>query len=112
MSFHILIAHFFLVLNNIGLAKKFGVFSKMTLVALVAFNSFKTILLDCVVIAVISVCIKKNIKIREFLCSHFSTEDGTYPTFWHIMIYDFKKGENVPETQRRDLCSVWRRCCD
>ena len=57
MSFHILIAHFFLVLNNIGLAKKFGVFSKMTLVALVAFNSFKTILLDCVVIAVISVCI-------------------------------------------------------
>ena len=32
---------------------------------------------------------------------------------WHIMLYYFKKGKNRTETQKRkDLCSVWRRCCN
>ena len=37
--------------------------------------SFKTILLDCIVTSIISACIKKLIKIGEFLCSHFNIED-------------------------------------
>ena len=38
--------------------------------------SFETILLDCIVTAVTSTCIKKLIKIGEFLCSHFNIEVG------------------------------------
>lgn len=34
-----------------------------------------TMLLDCIVTAAISVCVRKK-KIGEFLCSHFNTEDG------------------------------------
>ena len=32
--------------------------------------------------------------------------------FWHIMLYYFKKGKSTTETHKKDLCSVWRRCCD
>ena len=32
--------------------------------------------------------------------------------FWHIMLYYFKKGRSATEMQKKDLCSVWRRCCD
>jgi len=41
-------------------------------------TSFKTILLHCIVIAVISPCIKKKklIKIGDLLCSNFNIEDG------------------------------------
>ena len=46
-------------------------------------------------------------KIVEFLCSHFKIEDGR-KHFQHIMVYYFKKGRNKTETQKRDLCSVWR----
>ena len=43
---------------------------------------FETILLDCIVTVVISACIKKPIKIDEFLCSHFNIECGRkYATF-------------------------------
>ena len=31
--------------------------------------------------------------------------------FWHIILCYFKKGRNIAETQK-DVCSVWRRCCD
>ena len=33
--------------------------------------------------------------------------------FQHIMLYYFKKGKNATKMQRKkDLCSVWRKCCD
>ena len=32
--------------------------------------------------------------------------------FQHIMLYYFQKGENSTETHKKDLCSVWWRCCD
>ena len=53
--------------------------------------------------AVISACIlKKLIKIGDFLCSHFNIKDGRkYTTFWHIMLYNFKKGKNATETQKK-----------
>ena len=70
-------------------------------------TSFETILLDCILTAVISACIKNLIKIGEFLCGHFNIEDGRkYTTFWHIMFYYFKKGKNSTETQKR-LCAVY-----
>ena len=66
--------------------------------------SFETILLDCIVTAVITACIvnKKLIKIGEFLCSHFNIEYGRKKQhFWHIMLYYFKKGKNTTEAQKR-----------
>ena len=55
----------------------------MALVVLSCLTSFETVLLDCIVTAVISVHILKNLpKFCEFLCSHFNTEDGRkYTTF-------------------------------
>ena len=46
-------------------------------------SSFETVLLDCIVTTVISVCIKEKVnKIGEFLYSHFNIEDGRkYTTF-------------------------------
>ena len=37
-------------------------------------------------------------------------EENTH--FSHIMLYYFKKGKNAIEMQKKDLCGVWRRCCD
>ena len=77
-------------------------------------NSLPSEPLDCIMTAVIAVCSKKKnlIKIGEFLCSHFRTEGGRKKQyFWHIMLYYFKKGKNATETQK-DLCGVWRGCCD
>ena len=46
--------------------------------------------------------LKKDIKIGEFLCSHFNIGDGRKKaTFRHIMVYYFKKGKNAAETQKR-----------
>ena len=55
--------------------------------------------------AVISACIlKKDIKIGEFLCSHFNIEDGrkkaTFSAFY------FKKGKNATETQKK-ICALY-----
>ena len=45
---------------------------------------------------------EKLIKIGEFLCSHFDIEDERkYATFWHIMLYYFKKGKNATEMQKK-----------
>ena len=45
--------------------------------------------------------LKKNIKIGEFLCSHFSIEDGRkYSTCLAYVLYYFKKGKNPTETQK------------
>ena len=32
--------------------------------------------------------------------------------FQCIMLFYFKKGKNATKMQKKDLCSVWRRCCD
>ena len=72
-------------------------------------TSLETILLDCIVTAVIlSACIlKKLIKIGEFLCSHFNIEDERkYATFQHVILYYFKKGKNATETQKK-ICAVY-----
>ena len=55
--------------------------------AWLSLTAVETILLDCIVTAVLSACIQKNIKIGEILCSHFNTEDGRkYPT---LLVYYF-----------------------
>ena len=38
--------------------------------------------------------------------------EGKKQHFQHIMLYYFKKGKNATEMQKKDLCSVWRRCCE
>ena len=38
------------------------------------------------------------------------TEENTQH-FWHIMLYYFKKGK-AQLKHKKDVCSVWRRCCD
>ena len=54
--------------------------------------------------AVISTCILKNIKIGEFLHSHFNIEDGRkYTTF---TAYYFKKDKNTTETKKQ-FCAVY-----
>jgi len=70
-------------------------------------TSFEIILLDCIMTAVISVCIKEILKVGESLCGHFNIEDGREEaTFWHIMLYYFKKGWNATEMQNH-ICSVY-----
>ena len=49
--------------------------------------------------------LKKDIKISEFLCSHFNIEGRRKKQhFWHIMLYYFKKGKNATEMQK--ICAV------
>ena len=75
--------------------------------ALLSLTSFETVLLDCIVTVVISVCIKKIIKIGEFLCRYFNIEDGRKKaTFWHFMLYYFMKGKKAVETQEQ-TCAVY-----
>ena len=51
--------------------------------------------------------LKKDIKIGEFLCSHFNIEDGRKKQhFQHIMLYYFKKGKNATETHNK-ICAVY-----
>ena len=53
--------------------------------------------------------LKKDIKIGEFLCSQFNTEDRKKKKehFQHIMVYHFKKGKNATEMQKK-ICAVYR----
>ena len=37
--------------------------------------------------------------------------EGDMEHFWCIMLYNFKKGKNNWNA-KKDLCSVWRRCCN
>ena len=61
--------------------------------------------------AIISACIlKKLIKIGEFLCSHFTIEDGGESNIFSIFIISRKVKCNW--NTKKDLCSIWRRCCD
>ena len=70
------------------------------------FFLFETVLLDRIVIIVLSVCILKKTTKIEFLCSHFYIEDKRRKaTFWHIMLYYFKKGEKATEMQKK-ICAI------
>ena len=70
-------------------------------------TSFKTVLLDCIVTAVIVACIKKASKLVNFCITIliFKIEENTQH-FWHIMLYYFKKGKNSTETHTQDVRSV------
>ena len=76
-------------------------------------TSFETILLDCIMIADISACIKKNLsKLVNFCVAILILKmEEKKQHFQHIMLYYFKKGKNAIETHKKDLCRVWRRCC-
>ena len=40
------------------------------------------------------------------MCNHFNIEDGRKKaTFWHIMLYYFKKGKNATE-MHKEICAV------
>ena len=47
----------------------------------------------------------RNIKIGEFLCSHFNVEDKNMQHFCNIGLYYFKKGKNATEMQKKN-CAV------
>ena len=56
---------------------------------------------------------KKLIKIGEFLCSHFNTEGGREKSnIFGIVCFIITKKEKHNWNIQKDLCHVWRRCCD
>ena len=56
----------------------------------------------------------KDIKVGEFLCSHFNIEGGRKSTsFLAYSTLLFQWGKNQQKCKKKkDLCSVWRRCRD
>ena len=81
--------------------------------AQLSLTSFKTILLHCIVTAVISACVlKKHLsKLVNFCVAILILKmEENIQHFWHIMLYYFKEGKNA--TEKKDLCRVWRRCYD
>ena len=54
----------------------------------------------------------KNIKIGEFLCSHFNIEDEKICNIFGISCFTISRKVKTQLNARKDLCSVWRRCCD
>ena len=62
-------------------------------------------LLDCIVTAVISVCIKKASKLVNFCVAILilKMEENTQH-FQNIMLYHFKRGKNITEMQK--ICEV------
>ena len=51
--------------------------------------------------------LKNLIKIGDFLCSHFNTEDGRkYATFLAYYALYFKKSKNATKTQKK-ICAVY-----
>ena len=53
----------------------------------------------------------KSLKLVNFCAAILilKTEENTH--FQHIMLYYFKKGKTQLK-HKKDVCSVWRRCCD
>ena len=54
----------------------------------------------------------KNIKIGEFLCGHFTVEDGGESNIFGILCFIISRKVKCNWNTKKDLCSVWRRCCD
>ena len=66
------------------------------------------ILLDCIVTAVISACILKNVSKLVNICVAIlilKMEENTQH-FQYIMLYYFKRGKNATETQKK-ICAVY-----
>ena len=80
----------------------FVFFYKMAVVVLSCLSSNETILLDYIVTAAISVCIKKKTlsKLMNFCVAILiSKVEENIQHFWHVMLYYFKKGKNTTETR-------------
>ena len=89
-------------------------FCMMALVVLSCLTSFETILLDCIVTALISACILKNLsKMVNFCAAILILQmEENMQHFQCVMLYYFKKGKNTAEANtHRDMCSVQKRCC-
>ena len=71
-------------------------------------TSFEAILLDCIVTAAISACIKENLsKLVNFHAAILILKmEGNMQHVWCIILYYFKKGKNVIETQKK-ICAVY-----
>ena len=81
----------------VGQTVRLFFFHKMVLAALCCLTWFEAFFLDCTVTAVISACIKKktNIKIGEFLCSHFNIEDGRKKYIFRIVCLIISRKEKM-----------------
>ena len=76
--------------------------------ALLSLTSFETVLLDCIVRAVISVGIKKknSSKLVNFCVAILILKmEGKKQHFWHFMLYYFMKDKKATETQEQ-TCAV------
>ena len=71
-------------------------------------TTFETILFDCIVTAVISVCIlKKTSKLVNFCVAILILKmEEKKQHYQHIMLYYFKKGKNATETHKK-MCAVY-----
>ena len=71
-------------------------------------TSFTTVLLDCVVTAVISPYIFKKSKLVNFCAAILILEmEENMQHFWHIVLYYFRKGKNTTEMQKKKkICAV------
>ena len=92
--------------SPIGLAKKlvqdFFFPYDVSSSSYLSLTSFKTILLDCVVTAVISVCIFKNLsKLVSFCVTLILKMEENMQHFQHIMLSYFKKFKNTTETHTK-----------
>ena len=75
---------------------------------------FETILLDCIVTAVILACILKNFdaissKLVNFCVAILILVEENKQHYWHITLYYFKKGEDATEMQKikKEMCPVY-----
>ena len=78
---------------------------------IVSLTSYKTILLDCIVTAVITAFIFKNVsKLVNFCVALLILKmEENKQHFWHTMLYYFKKSKNATETQKTPMiCAVYR----
>ena len=80
----------------------------LLLLSSLSLTSFETMLLDCVVTAVISVYIKKKSKLAKFCVAILIWKMGENMQHCrHAMLYYFKKGKNATETKKKKhWCTV------
>ena len=93
----------------LGWPKSFSFFPyNVSSSAQLSLTSFETILLDCVVTAVISACIyKKLAKIGEFLCSHFNIEDERKYNIFGVLCFVFSRKVKIQLKCKKKICSVY-----
>ena len=84
----------------------------MALVALGVFDFIGNNLLDCTMQLSYRRVLKSNLlKLVNFCAAILILKmEENKQHFWNIMLYYFNKGKNATETQKKDVCSVRRRC--